>query len=91
MQFQANVNQFREQHWQKKITACYRVIILLALTLQTGVLMGNISAMPRAEGHLLPGSQQISLAKLSNPSPGQFVLSPLCKTTQTGQESSLDT
>lgn len=56
MQFQANINQFRELHWAKKITTFYRVIILLVLTLQAGMLMDNISAMPRAKDHPLPST-----------------------------------
>lgn len=38
---------------QKTITTFYRVIILLVLTLQDGILMDNVSAMPRAKGHSL--------------------------------------
>lgn len=56
MQFQANINQFRELHWAKKITTFYRVIILLVLTLQAGMLMDNISAMPREKDHPLPST-----------------------------------
>lgn len=63
MQFQANINQFRELHWpKKKITTFYRVIILLILSLQVGILVDNITAMPRTKDHPLPSTSKSSWA-----------------------------
>lgn len=89
MQFQANINQFREPHWPKKITTFYKVIILI-LTFQVGILMDNISAMPRAKDHPLSSTSKSSWA--SHQTLVQVSLfGILHATTQTGWESDTDT